>query len=526
LKELSKRKLAALCLIGVIAVFASCDNPALEGSPAPAVEQDDWDGEDAWDEQDGSNDDEALQIRSSIKFSEPQLVGESVAPGALVTTISFPDEEGPWTASLVNGTGGADNLLFEIKLYPEQEDGGEGEGEGNDEDEPAPYAELVIKEDGDALEWGHYSVRIKIDNGDEWGLAFYKILEFDVTLCPPLFTRAPIVYPYMINGDVNNNKMVIKWDKRATATSYSVYVWTTDDPPGTAEPDPAEAAANAVLLNPDGYGGDVDSAEMKSYPGDTDTTTGLPPGKNYWFWVTASNSSGTTPPSPIARKKTSSPVPEYFYTRYDEKNYDKIEDNDVEEPHELDPIFDCGGYGDYYRITAKTVKYWFPSGLSDLGSYDYLGDIVYHEAFDLGAGGDNGKFPNEAKDGATALGFPCGVFVLKYREGCVPPVLASRDSTKRYSAVYYWGMGTSKEGTGGSHAGRVEANIVNQWARYAETVTYEEAIDRFYANNVQTFLGLIPEPYYKQFVPEAEIKKEPFTDQDVTTAPAGVFPTE
>jgi hypothetical protein len=495
-------------------LFSSCDNPALDNTTNPAVEQDDWDGEDAWDEQDGSNNDEALQIRSSITFTEPQLVvgTNTIEAGAVVTTITFPDEEGPWTASLVNGTGAAHNRLLEIKPYPEQDA----------EDAPAPYAELVIKENV-TLEWGHYSVRIKIDNG-EWGLAFYKILEFDVTTCPPLFTKAPGVYPYMINGDVTNNKIVIKWDKRATATKYHVYVWTKEwttdaPPPGTAEPDPAEAAANAVLL---GEYGDVDSAEMKKYPGDTEE--GLPAGQNYWFWVTASNGSGTTPRSPAARKKTSSRVPEYFYTKYDEKNDDNNPDNDVTDPYEIDPIFDCGGFGDYYRITATTVKYWFPSAW-EIGSYDYLGDIVYHEAFDLGAGGDNGKFPNEAKDGATALGFPCGVFILKYREGCVPLALTDHDNSpgkqKRFSAVYYWGMGTIK--AGGGLAGRVEAHIVNQWGYYAETVTYEEAIDRFYANNVNKFLGLIPEPYYKQFVPETI--KESFFGQDGTTAPDGVFPT-
>ncbi|MDR2343923.1 MAG: hypothetical protein LBD86_05270 [Spirochaetaceae bacterium] len=440
-------------------------------------------------------------LKEQTIFSEPGLVvgTELVEAGATVTTISFPEEAGPWTAALVKGEGDTHNRLFKIEPS----------------DDPAE-ARLLIKGDDGPLAWGHYSARIRV--GNEAGLAFRRILEFDVTLTPPFFSKAPGIYPVAVKSDGSTyptldmqystgdipditkgkHKLVIKWDKRATATSYKVYVGTMSTTIDVTK-DPTKAPnmppdTERILLGT--YDDDTTSTELTGYPTGTD---GLPDNARYWVWVSASNASGETPLSPVGTKKTSVPVQSYFY----ENKNDKGEKQTVANYH------DCGGNGDYYRFTPTTAKYWFGAGFGAGGGYNYLGDIVYHETIDLGPDGENGAFPDKIKDHANCLGLPAGVFVIKYREGHVPSTLTYNDKTpgkkKRYGAVYYWGTGAIKPEGLGTKSGRVESDIVNQWGGgkkyggYAETVTYEEAIDKFTPENIVYFLGLDPEPYYKEF---------------------------
>ena len=449
----------------------------------------------------GFDPDYLAALEEAIIFSEPGLVAgtELVSPGVVVTTITFPPEDGPWEAALVKGAGDAHNRLFTIAH------------EAVSEGESPSYAELKYSGDT-ALDWGPYSVRIRIKN--EEGVAFRKEFPFEVTLSPPLFKNAPRLYPVAAKTDgsyptlemsynadnpsasnlpditKSKNKLVIKWDKRATATSYRVWAGTmattidiTKDP--TAAPNVPEP----VLLGT--YSGDVDSVEMTDFPGD-ESDNDLPNNTRYWVWVDAANASGTTPRSPVATRKTSFPMQEYFY----------VNTADIQNTPNVPVLHDGGGYGDYYRFTPTTVKYWFGSA----GGYNYLGDVVYHETVDLGPNGENGPFPDAIKDGASCLNFPAGVFVIKYREGRVPPVMGT--TNKRYSAVYYWGMGTTKPSDAWHDADRIESDIVNQWNGYAERVTYEEAIDEFTAENVQKFVHIDPEPYYKQF-PDYDTTKAP-----------------
>jgi hypothetical protein len=147
------------------------------------------------------------------------------------------------------------------------------------------------------------------------------------------------------------------------------------------------------------------------------------------------------------------------------------------------------------------------------GGYNYLGNVVYHEVFDPPSEENNSPFPNVGKHGEDCRGEGrAGVFIIKYQEGRVPKALTNYDNTpgkmKRYSAVYYWGMDGERNQNGQPITG---SNIVNQWAGYAETVTLEEAMDKFTCANVRTFLGLTPEPYTKSFT-TAEIPYEPWTD--------------
>jgi hypothetical protein len=177
--------------------------------------------------------------------------------------------------------------------------------------------------------------------------------------------------------------------------------------------------------------------------------------------------------------------------------YENVDDNGVVQAQAS--YFDCGGFGDYYRFTPTTVKYWGGTN----GPYNYLGDILYHEVFDFSSGTSNYPFPNSLKNNPNVIGRPAGVFVIQYRTGRVPPILAAKDENKpaekrrTYSAVYYWGMEATVPDDAINHAGEKQAGIVNQWNNYAEAVTYEEAIDRFTAASIGTFLGLMPEPYYK-----------------------------
>jgi hypothetical protein len=298
-----------------------------------------------------------------------------------------------------------------------------------------------------------------------------------VTLSPSLFKEAPGVYPSVVEG---TNKLTIRWPKRLNAT-YTVYVGKTDDFSAASKLTTGQVSGAAD------YRGWTESVEMTNFPGEESTP--LPDNTAYWVWVTATNNLGTTPPSPVAKKKTSLPIQSFFY----DNKYDLDEDE-----HEGTPYFHMYS-GDEYYFTDTTVEYWFGES-----GYNFIGDVVYHETWDLGESGDNGPFPDKGKDNAICTGYPAGVFVIKYQEGHVPEALTKYDNTpgkmKRYGAVYYWGMGTTKPSTAiHQAAGRVEVYIVNQWDGYAETVTAEEGIDNFTAERVSVYLKMSPEPYYKDF---------------------------
>ncbi|MDR2602144.1 MAG: hypothetical protein LBC53_06805 [Spirochaetaceae bacterium] len=404
----------------------------------------------------------------SITFADPLLSGETIAAKTEAGTVSFPATGGPWQAEFIDGPGATHNAKFDIKY----------EYDSEDTEKAAPIkAALVVKE---ALEWGRYSVRVKISNKS--GAAYKKAFAFEVTLTPAPFKDPPRMYPYpegVKEGENQKNKMVIKWDKRSGITKYTVYVGASDD---------FDAATTYKLAEIDGSATEL-KAEMTAFPPSLETGGDLPDGKKYWAWVTAENALGVSPPSPAAWKQTTSPMQAYFYENIDDKGVAQAEAS----------YFDGGGYGDYYRFTPTTIKYWGGS----VGPYNYLGDVVYHEIYDPVRPGSNWPFPDSLKNNPDVIGYPAGVFVIKYREGRVPPSLTSNDKTpgkqKRYSAVYYWGMGARSPDNAVNHAGKVQAGVVNQWAGYAETVTYEEAIDKFTAAAVGKFLHLMPEPYYKHF---------------------------
>jgi hypothetical protein len=430
------------------AVFAllvmGCQNTALDEGTYSGLD----------DEEGLYNDGDSFTIESSIVFEDAMMVvGDAVKVGDAAGTISLPEtEEGVWRVAFVTGPGATHNKRFDVEY----------------DSEPAPTkATFRIKEKN--LDWGLYSVRVQVSN-EESDLAFTKVFTFEVTLSPAPFKEAPRMYPSP--NSESPRKMVITWTKRPSTTNYTVYAGTT-----------ADFSAATVIATVPAMNESV--AEFSTVPG---SGGDLPTDTPYWAWVVATNSAGSTPPSPAARKKTSAPVQPYFYENVDDKGVEQDEAS----------YFDCGGYGDYYRFTPTEVKYWFGSA----GGYNYIGDIVYHEIFDPPTPGSNYPFPNDLKNNPNVVGLPAGVFVLKYQEGKVPGALTANDNTpnkmKRYSAVYYWGMGATVP-PGTANAGKIQAGIVNQWAGYAETVTYEEAIDKFTAANIRTFLGLMPEPYYKHF---------------------------
>jgi hypothetical protein len=260
---------------------------------------------------------------------------------------------------------------------------------------------------------------------------------------------------------------------------------------------------------PGSYDGETVRAEMTAFPGESGP---LPDNTRYWVWVVADGPKGKTPPSPAANKKTSAPVWPYFYDQY-------LYTQDAAtpgSPAQTAPSYHDIGLtgGDYYRFTPTSVKYSFGTGGS------YIGDILYHETWDLGTNGDNGPFPNSLKDNANCLGFPAGVFIIKYRAGYEPGWAKEHAQGRWYSAVYYWGMGTKKpdDPIFGARAGKVECDIVNQWRGYAETLTYEEALDRFTCEDVRLFLGLDPEPYYKNFATQHD--NEYWPGESAYTPPA------
>jgi hypothetical protein len=467
-----------LSLLAILALLSGGCDSLLPNGEDVTKEYDPWDmssePDDSWEEIE--DDDypepdnlEAMQlanIKASITFADTgSFIGGAgtVDAETPITVITLP-ETGTWTVGLSAGKGDTDNDLFTVKydtgVSPSVTPGisySMGSGGGT--------VSLAVKKEV-TLDWGHYSARVGINNGSD---TYTKVFEFDVTLSPPLFKEAPRVYPKV--DDNGKNYLDIRWEKRATATSYTVYVGKTD-------------VFSAASVLPGTYNGSSDSATMTAFPGEDGP---LPNDTTYWVWITATNSSGTTPPSPAAKKRTTAPVPEFFW-----------------EPNSEDtlPIFDCHA-GDRYRFTetatnigmGMTIKYWF-------GVEHYIGDIYYHEIFDPPSGTDNKPFPNTGKDNAVCTGYPAGVFVIKYQEDHVSKWLgggkpSKNDPTgeKRYSAVYYWGMDTEKTMHGWAH----QSYIVNQWAGYAETITLEEALDKFTCARIGTYLHLMPEPYAQEF---------------------------
>jgi hypothetical protein len=469
-----------LSLLAILALLSGgCDN--LTTGEASAVKEyapwdmsdepeDSWElGEDDVPEYDNQKAMQVANMKESIVFADtgefiPGVGEEGVEAGTPITVITLP-ETGVWTVDLTAGKGDTDNDLFEVTydtgISPNIVNPGISYSMGSGGGDVA--ASVVIKENVTLIP-AAYSVRIKIDNAAD-GITFYKIFEFALSEIvegapPPDFKEAPKVYPKIKDG---KNYLDIRWEKRASATSYAVYVGTTD------VFDAAEKLGD--------YGEKITSAEF-----DNDGE-GLPEDTPYWVWITATNkANATTQPSPAAKKRTTAPIPEFFW-----------------EPKDgILPLFDCLG-ADHYRFTqtttgvgmGMTIKYWF-------GVEHYIGDVYYHEKF-YPSGADNKPFPNQGKGKENCIGYPAGVFVIKYQEGHVSKWLQGNDNTpgkmKRYSAVYYWGMDTPETIRGYEH----QSYIVNQWAGYAETVTLEEALDKFTCARIGSYLAMGPEPYAQLF---------------------------
>jgi hypothetical protein len=482
-KEFGMKKYEGL-LAALVLLFAGCSNPVdglLSYNDIYDIEEEEYI------DQNGA--------LAEITFSETQLVAntDTASSGAVITKVTFPETGGPWWARLVDGPGSTHNGNVTAVHYDEDDN-----EVNNEEESPVPaYATIAINS-GVTLEVGAYSLRTQISNNN--GTTLVKIFSFRVTLTPPAFSDPPSIYPKVESGA---NKLDIRWPKRAKAVSYTVYVGTTDVF-GAATTKVLGTYPQSNEANTD-YKGWTESAVMANFPDESDP---LPDNTAYWVWVTASSTGGTTPPSPVAMRKTSLPIQSYFYDQY----YHAGDSKYGADAQTGRPWFHGSGDNYYFTNTTSTVDAGTlgtieGSGTIEykmgIGGYDYIGDAVYHETWYQGENGvgsegeDNGPFPDTSKSGADCLGLPAGVFVIKYQEDHVPPALTGHDNTpgkmKRYGAVYYWGMGAIRS------SGRMESNIVNQWNGYAETVTMEEALDRFTAAKVATFLGLIPESYYKDF---------------------------
>jgi hypothetical protein len=466
-----KKSLSILAALALL--LAGCVDPTMPGNDDVRLPDDtgSWGVEDEWDldeiEDDPEEDDPVDPvkiIKKAFTFvsDDTKLVGESVAAETTLGSITLPETGDTWTTSLIAGYGDTDNDKFKLVEVPGPNPSVMPAGISYSIGGGGGTVKLVVKQDV-MLEWGHYSARVGINNGSD---TYIKVFEFDVTLSPPLFKEAPRVYP-IVNGGKDNytTYLDIRWDKRATAQYYTVYVGESD----------VFSAASPLGT----YDSSSDSATMTAFPGETGP---LPDDTAYWVWITATNDSGTTPPSPAAKKRTTAPVPEFFW---EANNEDTL------------PVFDMGS--DHYRFTetttevgmGMTIKYWF-------GVEHYIGDIYYHEKF-YPTGTDNKPFPNTGKGNENCIGYPAGVFVIKYQEGHVSGWLNNNDKTpgkqKRYSAVYYWGMDTPETIRGYEH----QSYIVNQWAGYAETVTLEEALDKFTCARIGSYLAMGPEPYGQFF---------------------------
>jgi hypothetical protein len=101
-------------------------------------------------------------------------------PGDRVGTFVAQGGSGSYTYALVEGRGATDNALFEIAEDPDAE---------------GSFA-LFIAGDTD-LDWGNYSVRVRLRDG---GNATYEqACAMEVILTPEPVSKAPLLFPHIID---------------------------------------------------------------------------------------------------------------------------------------------------------------------------------------------------------------------------------------------------------------------------------------------------------------------------------------
>ncbi|MDR2435298.1 MAG: fibronectin type III domain-containing protein [Treponema sp.] len=342
-------------LLFLCSAFFSCFSPMQGDAPPDTGGQDE---DEIYDDIEGeakpiSYTSFALEAVAGLSYTDT----DSNSKGALIASLTVPEDEGPWTPELNEDT--EENNFFELV-----------EGGGK-------QYEIRIK-DG-ALSVGDYKLVVQIENQE--GKVFHRTVEFKVSETPAPFQAAPVVYPYITGA--GKNKLEVRWHERPSGTQgYRLYVGIT-----------GEREDAQLYKEIDDDGADVYTEEITDI--EEDAAQGYLPAETvYYVWVLAFNEGGEGQASPPAECLTSAAVQPYWYQNV--------------------KVFDCG-YDDRYWLTPTTIQYEFGQG--GAAGFNYIANIVYHKKWDPDTGkqGKTKSFPaDKLKSGLSIVGLPAGVFIIKY----------------------------------------------------------------------------------------------------------------
>jgi hypothetical protein len=283
--------------------------------------------------------------------------------GKPVATVTM-TEGGPWTPELNAAYG--DNALFEIVQISQ----------------PDKY-EIRIKAGGSALTIGPYTIIVEMSN--KAGAYYWRVIEFTVSLTPPVFKKAPRVFPY-ITG-IGKNKLIAYWDEHPkSAEGFKLYIGTTKNSAEAQEYTPLSVTINDNLNAEHKALFDAADPSYTKYSAEITDITGdssegfLPNGATYYVWLKSYNSDGDSAFGPYATITTSYTIPEYLW-----KNVAPAKDtlNPQEDFYCWESFYGAGGQpsGDFYVILPPSDKH--PGGYliygppNSTGIPSMSGDIVY-----------------------------------------------------------------------------------------------------------------------------------------------------
>jgi hypothetical protein len=380
----------------------------------------------------------ALRLLSSFELNADGLCydTDAVNAGEVAGTFYIPE-------TVAEDEGEAPQITYLLVGGQGSEDNGRFEIDG---------ADLKIADDPLAV--GEYAVRVRADDADN-NNGVEKKFTFRVTLEPPAMKKKPVLYPNFI-GDTpaNQNKLTVEWNEQRGATGYTVYISNTDDNPNAGTTKTVQTTYTTT------------SAVIDTFP---DEDGKLPDSTRYWVWVKWTNSKGTSDFSPVATVKTFDPIDPWWYEDV------RVFAFDIQE-------------ADWYHITDSTVEY----GFGTQGGWNFVGDIIHHEVFDPEVVEE--FFPQRGKHSEDMVGFPAGIFIIKYRPDRQPTW--THPAGNNYMGVYYWGKGVIGDARFGMSSGPL-AYIINSYAGPAEQKTFVDALEAFTGPAIRKWNAGVAEPYYR-----------------------------
>jgi hypothetical protein len=420
---------------------------------------------------------------------------DSLKKGSPAGVLYLPKEDGPWTASLINGWG--DNASFTL----ENSEAPIESALIGDSDAYSAVKVMIAAEDG--LEWGIYEAGVKITNGKT---EINKKLTISVLKTPPAPKSAPLVYPY-ITG-VGKNKRGVNWKGTLPSgvNGVRLYINTEDN------------TGNAFLYKSYNTGSSeytASKADITDLDGDA-CDGGLPDGTTYYVWTKVYNTEGDSPFSLAGKTATSYTIPELFYKDINDENKDGSEGFFSWDSFSGDGGTGVGGSDIYVIYPPGSNDRIYPGGLLSYGPINgggamsgFRGDIVYF-AGSKSASGKKGKW------GESLAGGYNGVFIIRYHDayahGSGYGNMYKWVNTRRYMAIYFYGAGVIQtvgppKNTFGPGKNALGLELVYFGNSYnlslmcnPEVDTFEQAYDAFMRIG-GPYIASVAVPWYRDFDP-------------------------